>query len=83
MHCITVSEDTYVHIHTHSVICKNSSRVSDTPRGDACMHANELLQSRLTPCNPTGCSPPGCSVQGILQVGVLEWVAIPSSRLPT
>ena len=83
MYCVTVSGDTYVNVHTHSVICKNSSRVSDMSRGDACMHANKLLQLCLTLCNSMGCSPSGFSVQGILQARILEWVAMPSSRLPT
>ena len=29
------------------------------------------------------CSLPGSSVHGILQAGILEWVAIPCSRVPT
>ena len=32
-------------------------------------------------CYPMDCSPPGSSVNGILQAKILEWVAIPFSRL--
>ena len=44
-----------------------------------CMLAN-LLQLRLTLCDPMDCSPPGSFVRGILQARILEWVAMPSSR---
>ena len=40
-----------------------------------------VAQSCTTLCNPIDCSPPGSSVHGILQARILEWVAIPSSRL--
>ena len=47
------------------------------------MHA-KLLQSCPTLCDPLDCSPPGSSFREILQARVLEWVAMPSSRiLPT
>ena len=39
------------------------------------------LQSCPTLYDPMDCSPPGPSVHGILQASVLEWVAIPFSRL--
>ena len=39
------------------------------------------LQSCLTLCNPMGYSPPGFSVHGILQARILEWVAMPFSRV--
>ena len=32
-------------------------------------------------CKPMDCSLPGSSVHGILQARILEWVAIPSSRV--
>ena len=35
----------------------------------------------LTLCDPMDCSPPGSSVHGILQARILEWVAMPSSRV--
>ena len=38
-------------------------------------------QSCLTLCDPMDCSPPGCSVHRILQARILEWVAMPSSRV--
>ena len=41
------------------------------------MHA----QLCLTLCNPMGCSLLGSSVHGILQPRILEWVAIPFSRV--
>ena len=43
----------------------------------------KLLQSHLTLCNPADCSPPGSSVRGILQARILEWVAMPPSRVPS
>ena len=36
---------------------------------------------RLTLCNPMNYSPPSSSVPGILQARILEWVAVPSSRV--
>ena len=41
----------------------------------------KVTQSCLTLCDPIDCSPPGSSVHGILQVRILEWVAIPFSKL--
>ena len=40
-----------------------------------------VSQSCPTLCNPMDCSPPGSSVHGILQARILEWVAIPFSRV--
>ena len=40
-----------------------------------------VAQSRPTLCSPTDCGPPGVSVHGILQARILEWVAIPFSRI--
>ena len=40
-----------------------------------------VAQSCLTLCDPMDCSPPGSSVHGILQARILEWVAIPFSRV--
>ena len=40
-----------------------------------------VAQSRPTLCDPMTYSPPGFSVRGILQARILEWVAIPFSRL--
>ena len=40
-----------------------------------------VAQSCPTLCDPTDCSPPGSSVHGILQARMLEWVAIPFSRI--
>ena len=39
------------------------------------------IQSRLTLCDPIDGSLLGSSVCGILQTRILEWVAIPSSRV--
>ena len=41
------------------------------------------LVSQLCPtlCDPMDCSPPGSSVRGILPARILEWVAMPSSRV--
>ena len=46
-----------------------------------CVCADLVAQSRLTLCNPLSCSPPGSFVRGIFQARILEWVAIPSSRV--
>ena len=43
--------------------------------------AAKLLQSCPTLCDPIDGSPPGSSVPGILQARILEWVAMPSSRV--
>ena len=40
-----------------------------------------VTQSCLTLCDPMNCSPPDSSVRGILQARILEWVAIPFSRV--
>ena len=40
-----------------------------------------VAQSCPTLCDPMDCSPPGSSVHGILQARILEWVAIPFSRV--
>ena len=39
------------------------------------------LQWCLTLCDPMDCSLPGSSVHGILQARILEWVAMPLSRV--
>ena len=44
------------------------------------MHAKSL-QLCTSLCDPMDCSPPGSSVHGILQARILEWVAMPSSRV--
>ena len=38
-------------------------------------------QSSPSLCDPIDCGPPGSSVHGILQARILEWVAIPFSRI--
>ena len=40
-----------------------------------------LTKSCLTLWDPMDCSPPGSSVHGILQTSIIEWVAIPLSRV--
>ena len=45
-----------------------------------CIRARSL-QSCLTLCDPVDCGLPGSSVHGILQARILEWVAIPVSRV--
>ena len=40
-----------------------------------------VAQSFLTLGDPMDCSPSGSSIHGILQARILEWVAIPFSRL--
>ena len=47
-------------------------------------HCAELClvtQLCLTLCDPVDCSMPGSSVHGILQERILEWFAMPSSRV--
>ena len=45
-----------------------------------CMPA-QLIQPCVTLCDLMDCSPPGSSVHGILQARILEWVAMPFSRI--
>ena len=40
-----------------------------------------VAQLYLTLCDPMDCRPPSSSVHGILQARILEWVAIPFSRV--
>ena len=40
-----------------------------------------VAQSCLTLCSPVDCRPPGSSIHGISQARILEWVAMPSSRV--
>ena len=40
-----------------------------------------FMLSCWTLCNAMDCSPPGSSVHGILQARILEWIAIPLSRV--
>ena len=42
---------------------------------------SEVTQSCPTLCNPVNCSLPGSSIDGIFQARILEWVAIPFSRV--
>ena len=46
---------------------------------DVC--ASVSAQSCLTLCDPMDCSLPGSSVRGSSQARILEWVAIPFSRI--
>ena len=46
--------------------------------GSACMLSHF---SRVRLCNPMDCSPPGSSVCRIFQTRILEWVAMPSSKV--
>ena len=45
------------------------------------VHCCFVAKSCLTLCDPMDWSPPGSSVHGILQARILEWVAMPSSRV--
>ena len=45
---------------------------------DMCAKSFQLCP---TVCDPIDCSPPGSSVHGILQAEILEWVAIPFSKV--
>ena len=45
------------------------------------VHVCSVAQSCLTLCDPLGYKPPGSSVNRILQARILEWVALPSSRV--
>ena len=47
----------------------------------AIQYVCSVAHSCPTLCNPMDCSPPGSSVHWILQVRILEWVAMPSSRV--
>ena len=41
----------------------------------------KVAQACLTLCNAMDCSLPGSSIHGILQARILEWVAVPFSRV--
>ena len=43
--------------------------------------SSAVSQSCLILCDPMDCSPLGSSVHGILQARILEWIAIPFSRV--
>ena len=45
------------------------------------MHVVLAAQSCSTLCDPMDRRPPGSSVQGVFQARILEWVAMPSSRI--
>ena len=47
------------------------------------VHVPCCAYTQLCPtlCDSMECSPPGSSVHGILQARILEWVAMPSSRV--
>ena len=54
------------------------------PRGPVSVRNHvraKLLQSCPTLFDPVDCSPPGSSVRGVPQATILEWVAMPSSRI--
>ena len=55
---------------------------NQTTQSECLKHIVVLVaQSCPTLCDPTECSLPGSSVHGILQARILEWVAIPFSRV--
>ena len=56
---------THTHTHTHT---------------HTCVYA-KYLQLSLTVCNSTCCGQPGSSAHGILKSRILEWVAVPSSKV--
>ena len=65
----------------------NSSWGYQKPCG-ICSHPNHsypccclATKSSTILCNPMDCSPPGSSLHGISQARILEWVAIPFSRV--
>ena len=52
--------------------------------GSKCQaNSNNLVvcESVTTLCDPKDCSLPGFSVRGILQARILDWVAVPFSRI--
>ena len=55
-------------------------RIKFSPLGCCAVLSHSVC---LTLCDPVACSPPGSSVHGILQARVLEWVAMPSSSVPS
>ena len=69
----------YIHLKNNCIIV--SSHALSPVYGKLFMHVcAQLLQSRLTLCNPIGCSPPGSSVHGILQARILDWVTVSSFK---
>ena len=56
----------------------------NTPPRFACIYSScrcRHAQSYLTLYDLLNCSPPGSSVHGVFQARILEWVAIPLSRV--
>ena len=56
----------------------NDAFLQDTNLTTVCVKSLQLCP---TLCNPMNCSPPGSSVHGILQAKILEWVAMPFSKV--
>ena len=64
-HHYHVHTHTHTHPHTHTHMCVYA----------------KYLQLSLTVCNSTCCGQPGSSAHGILKSRILEWVAVPSSKV--
>ena len=54
---------------------------SDVDNNGDIMHACQVAQLSLALWDPMNCSPPDSSVHGILQTRILEWGAMPASRV--
>ena len=53
----------------------------DSPKKLICMCVLSYFKLCSTLCDPMDCSPPNSSVHRILQARIVEWVAMPSSRV--
>ena len=75
---VNFQRQTVIQVHPAAVL---------SPPGMCCFRwtvwVSEVLVTQLCPslCYPLNCSPPDSSVHGTLQAKILEWVAIPFSRV--
>ena len=69
-----------LNIETFTVNCLHYKVMN---RSECQENSNNLVvcESVTTPCDPMDCSLPGFSVHGILQARILDWVAVPFSRI--
>ena len=75
-----LSPNPVVQVNTWTLCLQNVVRPLKEPR---CMFKMKVLvaQLHLTLCDPMNWSPPGYSLHRLVQARILEWVAIPFSRV--
>ena len=86
---VCLDEDIHLYLSSSTwrlILCNwniNSAASSLTKTNYRAFQVLKVLVTRscLTLCNPMDCSPPYSPVHGILRARILEWVAIPFSRV--